>query len=111
MAQQIARTVRASSGGLPAVKAMGVALRDRGIVQVSMNLTDYTRTSMVDAFEAVRREAARAGVSVLESELIGLAPAAALDATRAAAMALVDFSPRRILEHAIAGQAADPSAG
>lgn len=102
VARRIARVVRASSGGLPAVKAMGVSLPDRGIVQVSMNLTDYERTSMVEAFEAVRREAALADVSVLESELIGLAPAAALDAGTAARMLLVDFSPSRILEHALA---------
>ncbi len=102
VARQIARAVRASSGGLPAVKAMGVSLPHRGIVQVSMNLTDYERTSMVEAFEAVHGEAARAGISVLESELIGLAPAAALDASTAARMLLVDFSPSRILEHALA---------
>ncbi len=102
LARHIARVVRASSGGLPAVKAMGVSLPHRGIVQVSMNLTDYERTSMVAAFEAVRHEAGLAGVSVLESELIGLAPAAALDANTAAAMSLVDFSRSRILEHALA---------
>jgi glutamate formiminotransferase len=110
LARQIARTVRASSGGLPALKAMGVALLERGVVQVSMNLTDYTRTSMIDAFEAVRREAERLGVSVIESELIGLAPAAALDAATAAAIGLVDYSPRRILEQAIATESADPPA-
>jgi glutamate formiminotransferase len=110
LAQQIARTVRASSGGLPALKAMGVALLERGVVQVSMNLTDYTRTSMIDAFEAVRREADRLEVSVIESELIGLAPAAALDAATAAAIGLVDYSPRRILEQAIATESADPPA-
>ena len=109
VARQIARAVRTSSGGLPAVKAMGVALEDRGVVQVSMNLTDHTQTSMVDAFDAVRREAARRGVSVLESELVGLAPAAALDAERAAFMAIRDFSPERILEHAVAGGAAGTS--
>jgi glutamate formiminotransferase len=110
LARQIARTVRASSGGLPALKAMGVALLERGVVQVSMNLTDYTRTSMIDAFEAVRREADRLEVSVIESELIGLAPAAALDAATAAAIGLVDYSPRRILEQAIATESADPPA-
>ena len=102
VARQIARVVRASSGGLPAVKAMGVSLPHRGIVQVSMNLTDFERTSMVEAFEAVRHQAGLAGVSVLESELVGLAPAAALDANTAARVSLVDFSPSRILEHALA---------
>jgi glutamate formiminotransferase len=107
LARKIARTVRASSGGLPALKAMGVALVGRGIVQVSMNLTDYTRTSLVDAFEAVRCEAERAGVPVIESELVGLAPAAALDARIAAAIGLVGYSARRLIEQAIAGQSPD----
>ena len=60
------------------VKAMGVALADRGIVQVSMNLTNYEKTPILRAFEAVTHEAQRLGVDVLESEIVGLVPAAAL---------------------------------
>jgi glutamate formiminotransferase len=98
VARRIARTIRESSGGMAGVKAIGVPLADRGLVQVSMNLTDLDRTRMLDAFEAVRREAGRDGVAVLESELIGLAPAAALTADQAAEMRLRDFTPARLLE-------------
>ena len=78
VAKKIAAAIRHSSGGLRYVKAMGVTLEDRGIVQVSMNLTDYERTPIFLVFEAVVREAERYGVDVLESEIIGLVPAAAL---------------------------------
>jgi glutamate formiminotransferase len=78
IARQIAVAVRQSSGGLPGVKALGVPLVDRGIVQVSMNLTNYPQTSIAAAFAAVAAEAARRGVAVLESEIIGLVPRDAL---------------------------------
>jgi glutamate formiminotransferase len=78
VAQRIASTIRASNGGLPFLKAMGVPLEHRGIVQVSMNLTNYRETSIVTAFAAVAREAAMDGVRVLESEIVGLVPADAL---------------------------------
>ena len=79
VAREIAAAVRVSSGGLPCVKAMGVRLAHRGIVQVWMNLTDYQRTSIPQAFEAVKREATRRGVEILDSEIVGLVPAAALE--------------------------------
>ena len=78
VAKRIAAAIRHSSGGLRHVKAMGVALEDRGIVQVSMNLTHYEKTPIFRVFEAVVREAERYGVDVLESEIVGLVPAAAL---------------------------------
>ena len=78
VAKKIAAAVRFSSGGFRYVKAMGVALEDRGIVQVSMNLTNYEKTPIFRVFEAVKREAERYGVAVLESEIVGLVPAAAL---------------------------------
>ncbi|HEX2162739.1 MAG TPA: glutamate formimidoyltransferase [Thermoanaerobaculia bacterium] len=77
-AQAIARAVRTSSGGLPAVRALGLLLPSRGLAQVSMNLVDHRTTSPATAFEAVRREAARHGARVAERELIGLVPEAAL---------------------------------
>jgi glutamate formiminotransferase/glutamate formiminotransferase/formiminotetrahydrofolate cyclodeaminase len=80
-ARCIARAVRASSGGLPCVKALGLALASRGISQVSMNLTDFETTPIHVAFEAVRREAAAAGVRVLETEFIGLVPRRAFEAS------------------------------
>jgi glutamate formiminotransferase len=88
IAKAIARTVRQSGGGLPGVKAMGVFLDDRGIAQVSMNLTSYRRTSMRQAFDAVKGEANRRGVDVLESEVIGAVPRDALSDADLAALQL-----------------------
>lgn len=78
IAQQVARKVRASSGGLPHVKAMGVFLASRGLAQVSMNLTDFEVTPLAQVYEAVREEAARLGAAIAGSEFIGLVPAKAL---------------------------------
>jgi glutamate formiminotransferase len=77
IARRIASAVRSSGGGLPHVKALGMQL-DHGIVQVSMNLTNYKETSMMTVFDAIVREAATDGVRVLESEIVGLVPADAL---------------------------------
>ena len=99
VAKRIAAAVRHSSGGLRFVKAMGVTLADRGIVQVSMNLTNYEKTPVHRVFEFVRREAARYGVTVLESEIIGLVPSAALTASAAWFLQMNDdFSDAQILE-------------
>jgi glutamate formiminotransferase len=106
VAKAVARAVRYSSGGLPCVKALGLPLADRGIVQVSMNLTDFRTTSMADAFRAVAAEAAHHGVAVLESELIGLVPAEALAAAGAAALALPRFTPEMLLEVQILAKSA-----
>jgi glutamate formiminotransferase len=78
VARAVARAVRESSGGLPAVRALGLLLPSRGLGQVSMNLVDVERTPPAAAFAAVVREAARRGARVLERELIGLVPEAAL---------------------------------
>src|SRR5205807_3621108 len=78
VAKKIAAAVRFSSGGYRYVKAMGVTVADRGIVQVSMNLTNYQKTPIARVFETIKREAARYGVEVLESEIVGLVPSAAL---------------------------------
>src|SRR5207253_791021 len=80
VAKKIASAIRQSSGGYRFVKAMGITLDDRGIVQVSMNLTNYEKTPIFRVFETVKREAERYGVSVLESEIVGLVPSAALTA-------------------------------
>jgi glutamate formiminotransferase len=78
----VARKVRESGGGLPAVRAMGVYLASRGRAQVSMNLVDYRRTPMFRALERVREEAAILGAGVVESQVVGLVPEeAALGAT------------------------------
>jgi glutamate formiminotransferase len=98
VAQHVARAVRHSSGGLPFVKAIALPLADRGQVQVSMNLTNFERTSITTAFAAVQQEARHLGVSVVESELVGLAPEAALSAEIAAKVMLRSFSEEMILE-------------
>jgi len=98
VAKRIATAVRHSSGGLRFVKAMGIALTDRGIVQVSMNLTNFEKTPIFRVFELVKREAARDGVTVLESEIVGLVPAAALTASAAWYLQLDGLSGDQILE-------------
>jgi len=78
-ARAIARAVRFSSGGLPHVKAMGVLLGSRNLAQVSMNLTDFEATPLHVAFEAVRAEADKLGVRILQTEIVGLAPRQAVE--------------------------------
>lgn len=99
VAKKIAAAIRQSSGGFRYVKAAGFKLDDRGIVQVSMNLTNYEKTPMFRVFEVVRREAARYGVSVLESEIVGLVPAAALVATAGYYLQLERFGAEQVLEN------------
>lgn len=98
VAKEIARTVRESSGGLPSVRAIGLSLAERGLTQVSMNLTNYHETPVHVAFEAVRREAAARGVEVVESEVVGLVPAEALAQAAARYLRLVGFQPKQLLE-------------
>ena len=88
-----------SSGGLRFVKAMGIALEDRGIVQVSMNLTNYEKTPIFRVFEIVKREAARYGVPVLESEMVGLVPSAALVSAAEWYLQLEGFRGDQVLEN------------
>jgi glutamate formiminotransferase len=88
LARRIATAVRERDGGLPAVRAMGVALEGRGLVQVSMNLLDYRVTPPAVAFAAVAGLAGRAGARVVRSEVVGLVPAAALAGVDPAALRL-----------------------
>ena len=99
VAKKIAAAVRHSSGGFRFVKAMGVRLGERGIVQVSMNLTNYEKTPVFRVFEAVKTEAARYGVSILESEIVGLIPAAALHGAAEHFLQIAGFKPAQILEN------------
>ncbi len=99
VARKIAAAIRMSSGGLRYIKAMGIPLDDRGIVQVSMNLTNYEKTPLFRVFDLVKREAARYGVNVLESEIVGLVPAAALTQTAEYFLQLDGFSPGQVLEN------------
>lgn len=98
IAHDIARKIRFIGGGLRFVKAMGVELKDRGITQVSINMTDYTRTALYRAMEMVRFEARRYGVSVIGSEIIGLVPVGALVDTAAYYLGLENFSMDQVLE-------------
>jgi glutamate formiminotransferase/glutamate formiminotransferase/formiminotetrahydrofolate cyclodeaminase len=98
VARTIAKVVRHSNGGLPCLKAIGVELPSRGLVQVAMNLTDYRITSMHAAFDAVNAEAAKHGVAVAGSELIGLVPRAALDQAVSESLHLERFDPTQVLE-------------
>jgi glutamate formiminotransferase / 5-formyltetrahydrofolate cyclo-ligase len=98
IAKKIAAAVRHSSGGFRFVKALGIALADRGMVQVSMNLTNYEKTPIFRVFDAVRREAARYGVTVVESEIVGLVPARAMVATAEYVLQLGGFKPGQVLE-------------
>jgi glutamate formiminotransferase len=98
IANQIARKVRFIGGGLRFCKAMGVELKDKGIVQVSMNMTDYTKTALYRSFEMVKYEARRYGVNVCGSEIIGLVPMEALIDTAVYYLGVDDFSMDQILE-------------
>ncbi|MEN6348960.1 MAG: glutamate formimidoyltransferase [Syntrophomonas sp.] len=98
IANKIARCIRHISGGLRYCKAIGVELRERGIVQVSINMTDYTRTPLYRVFELVRIEALRYGVQIVGSELIGLTPMEALTDTAAYYLRIEDFSLKQVIE-------------
>jgi len=102
LARRIARAVRERDGGLPAVRAMGVALEGRGLVQVSMNLLDFRVTPPAVAFAAVAGLAGRAGARVVRSEVVGLVPAAALAGTDPAELRLDGFTPDLLLEERLA---------
>lgn len=91
LARSIARAIRESSGGLPAVRALGLWLAGPGLAQVSINLCDFRRTGVLEVFERVEALANEAGVSIHASELIGLVPRAALDAETAARVKLAGF--------------------
>lgn len=99
VAKSIAREIREASGGMPAVKALGLDLQERGMVQVSMNLTDFERTAPLAALERILKLAAGRGVEVAESELVGLVPAAALPADPVHALRLAGFDRSQILEN------------
>jgi glutamate formiminotransferase len=99
VAKKIAAAIRQSSGGFRYVKAAGFTLEDRGIVQVSMNLTNYEKTPIFRVFETVKREAERYGVSILESEIVGLVPSAALVGAAEYYLQLAGFTREQVLEN------------
>ncbi len=101
VAKEIAKAVRFSSGGLRYVKALGMELRERGIVQVSMNLTNFRKTPLPRVLELVRREAERFGVPVIGTEIVGLIPEEALVQVAEYYLQLEGFSLGQILERRI----------
>jgi glutamate formiminotransferase len=98
-AKAIAKKIRASSGGFPCVKAMGVELKSRHLGQVSMNLTDFETTSIATVFDTVRREAAAQGVEVLSSEIVGLVPSKALENTAVQYLKVENYHPQLVFEN------------
>jgi glutamate formiminotransferase len=98
IADTIAKRVRHIGGGLRWCKAMGVALEDRGQVQVSMNMTDFSQTALYQAVELIRIEARRYGVAVVGSEVVGLVPMQALVDCAAHYMGLENFNIQQVLE-------------
>ena len=102
VARSIARAVRGRDGGLRYLKALGIDLRNRRQVQVSMNLTNHEATPLHRVFEMVRREALRYGVAITGSEIIGLVPQSALDASAEYYLQIENFSPELILENRLA---------
>jgi glutamate formiminotransferase len=101
IARRIAKAIRQSSGGYRFVKAMGVMLEERNLAQVSINMTDYKKTPLFRVFETVRSEAARYGVSVVGSEIVGLVPSEALIDAADHFLRLEDFDPSQILERKV----------
>jgi len=98
LARTIAREVRERDGGLPFVKALGFELHSRGVVQVSMNLIDYERTGIAQAFAAVTGAAHRRQVEILSAEIVGLVPRAALDRTAPYFPYLENFRETLVIE-------------
>ncbi|MGV8153780.1 MAG: glutamate formimidoyltransferase [Alkaliphilus sp.] len=98
IANKIAKNVRHISGGLRFCKGMGVELEDRGIVQVSMNMTNFEKTPLYRVFELIKIEAKRYGVNVVGSEVIGLVPMDALVATAEYYLGIEGFSTEQVLE-------------
>ncbi len=98
IAQKIADKIRHVKGGFRFCKAMGVMLEDRNIAQVSMNLTDYTKTAVYTVFETVRMEARRYGVNVLGSEVVGLIPLQAIVDCAEYYLGFENFDPAQVLE-------------
>jgi glutamate formiminotransferase len=101
VAKQIARAVRYSSGGYRFVRAMGIELKEQGIVQVSMNMVNYLGTPLPRVLEAIRAEAARHGVSVVGTELVGAVPLGVLEQALKYYLQTHDFRTEQIIETAL----------
>jgi glutamate formiminotransferase len=103
IAKEIAKKIRASSGGMPHVKALGFALANRNMVQVSMNLTDYTVTSVPKVLDEIQKEADAHSVEIAEGELVGLIPLDAVCDIAARFLKISTFGSNQILERRVWG--------
>ncbi|MEW5908784.1 MAG: glutamate formimidoyltransferase [Thermodesulfobacteriota bacterium] len=101
VARQIAKTVRASSGGFCHVKGIGLSLEDRGLTQVSLNIVDYEKNALYRVVEQIRMEARRWGVAVVETEIYGMVPAAALLESLSYYMQLNGFDRKQVIDLAL----------
>ena len=101
VAKEIAKAVRSSSGGLCHVKGIGLSLEERGITQVSMNIVDYEKNALYRVVEMIRMEARRWGVPLIETEVYGMVPAAALLDSVAYYMQLAGFERKQVIELAL----------
>jgi len=101
LAKEIARKVRFKDGGFPHVRAMGVDLKGKGVVQVSMNLTNYRVTNIPRVYEFIKEEALRKGVEVEESEIVGLIPLGVLEGVAQNYLKYPHFSVRQVIEQRI----------
>lgn len=101
IADRIAKAVRFISGGYRYVRALGLSLEDKGLVQVSMNLTNYTKTPVSRVLETIRAEAARYGVAVAGTELVGPVPLGVLEEVAKYYLQVHDFSTEQIIETAL----------
>jgi glutamate formiminotransferase len=104
VAERIAKAIRHIGGGFRYVKAMGVALEDRGQVQVSINMTNFRKTPLHRVFECVKSEAERYGVAVVGSEIVGLTPADALFAAAEHYLRIENFTSAQVLEMRLLGK-------
>ncbi len=103
IANKIAKAIRNSSGGFRYIKAGGVEVKERGLVQVTMNITDYTKTPIYRVFETVKMEAMRYGVAVCGSEIVGLVPMEAIIDSAAYYMRFNNVDKDKILETQLEG--------
>ncbi len=107
VAKEIAKAVRSSSGGFWHVKGIGVALESRGLTQVSMNIVDYERNALYRVLELIRMEARKWGVPVVETEIYGMIPAAALLDSVSYYMQITSFDPDQVIELRLLGMLED----
>lgn len=110
LAKRIAKEIRESGGGFPCVKAMGFDLAERHLVQISMNMVNYTVTSLATVYKAIQQKAEAAGVKIVESEIVGLTPGDALVEAGIDLLKIRDFNSQQIIEHKVAQVIGEQSA-